>query len=106
MGGQLVELDDKVWLLLTHYKLTHVHGLRVGAMVGVPTFILGFLIRFVQSLPHKYAPIYLRGGVIVQISTRHVHFVTLKNVTEKALLLGACLRSHVWVVLHSILNDM
>lgn len=41
MGGQLVELDDKVWLLLTHYKLTHVHGLRVGAMVGVPTFILG-----------------------------------------------------------------
>lgn len=42
----------------------------------------------------------------MQIAMRHVHLVTLKNVSEKALLLGACLRSHVWVVLHSIFTDM
>lgn len=35
MEGQLLELDDKVWLLLTHYKHTQVHGLRVGALVSV-----------------------------------------------------------------------
>ncbi|KAG0602595.1 hypothetical protein M758_10G025700 [Ceratodon purpureus] len=70
MEDQLLELDDKVLLLLTHYKHTLVHGLRVGALVAI----------------------------------RHAHIMTLKTISEKVLVLGACVRSHVWVVLHSVWN--
>lgn len=35
MQDLLLELDDKVWLLLTHYRHTQIHGLRVGALVSV-----------------------------------------------------------------------
>ncbi|CAM6037179.1 unnamed protein product [Sphagnum compactum] len=33
MPGQLVELNKQAWLLLTHYNVSQLHGLRVGAMV-------------------------------------------------------------------------
>ncbi|KAH9551263.1 hypothetical protein CY35_09G006100 [Sphagnum magellanicum] len=35
MLGQLVELNKQAWLLLTHYNVSQLHGLRVGAMVAV-----------------------------------------------------------------------
>ncbi|KAL3676479.1 hypothetical protein R1sor_026427 [Riccia sorocarpa] len=62
--GILVELDKRVWLLLSQQGQSHVYGLRIGAMLGV----------------------------------REVHVVTISTPLEKALLLGACLRSHVSVL--------
>jgi hypothetical protein len=38
----------------------------------------------------------------MQVAVRHAHIMTLKSVSEKVLVLGACFRSHVWVVLHSV----
>ncbi|CAM6004088.1 unnamed protein product [Sphagnum balticum] len=35
MPGQLVELNKQAWLLLTHYNVSQLHGLCVGAMVAV-----------------------------------------------------------------------
>ncbi|KAH8953733.1 hypothetical protein BDL97_08G043200 [Sphagnum fallax] len=35
MSGQLVELNKQAWLLLTHYNVSQLHGLCVGAMVAV-----------------------------------------------------------------------
>jgi hypothetical protein len=40
MPGQLVELNKRAWLLLTHYNVSQLHGLRVGAMVGKSLFKL------------------------------------------------------------------
>ncbi|CAK9277184.1 unnamed protein product, partial [Sphagnum jensenii] len=34
MPGQLVELNKQAWLLLTHYNVSQLHGLCVGAMVA------------------------------------------------------------------------
>ncbi|KAL3692109.1 hypothetical protein R1sor_005760 [Riccia sorocarpa] len=62
--GILVELDKRVWLLLSEQGQSRVYGLRIGAMLGV----------------------------------REVHAVTISTPLEKALLLGACLRSHVSVL--------
>ncbi|XP_024391259.1 uncharacterized protein [Physcomitrium patens] len=70
MQDQLLELDNRVWLLLTHYKHTQIHGLQVGALVAV----------------------------------RHAHRMILSSVSDKVLVLGACSRSHIWVILHSISN--
>ncbi|CAK9258656.1 unnamed protein product [Sphagnum jensenii] len=72
MPGQLVELNKRAWLLLTHYNVSQLQGLRVGAMVAV----------------------------------RPVHIMVLDSAGEKGLLLGACFRSHVCVVLFSDLNVM
>ncbi|KAJ7556065.1 hypothetical protein O6H91_05G067200 [Diphasiastrum complanatum] len=33
--GKLIEMDKKVWLLLTHQQLVELHGLRVGAMLAL-----------------------------------------------------------------------
>ncbi|KAG6557378.1 hypothetical protein Mapa_001308 [Marchantia paleacea] len=68
--GTLVELDKRVWLILSHQGKNQLHGLRVGAMLAL----------------------------------RDVHATTIQNSSEKALLLGACLRSHVSVLLFSPLN--
>jgi hypothetical protein len=35
MTGQLVELNKRAWLLLTHYNVSQLHRLRVGAMASV-----------------------------------------------------------------------
>ncbi|CAK9220151.1 unnamed protein product [Sphagnum troendelagicum] len=35
MPGQQVELSKRAWLLLTHYNVSQLHRLRVGAMVAV-----------------------------------------------------------------------
>jgi hypothetical protein len=40
MPGQLVELNKRAWLLLTHYNASQLQGLRVGAMVGKSLFKL------------------------------------------------------------------
>jgi len=40
MLGQLVELNKQVWLLLTHYNVSQLHGLCVGAMVSKSLFKL------------------------------------------------------------------
>jgi hypothetical protein len=43
---------------------------------------------------------------VLQVAVRHVHIMVLDSAGEKGLLLGACFRSHVCVVLFSDLNVM
>ncbi len=52
MPGQLVELNKRAWLLLTHYNVTQLHGLRVGAMVGKSFFKLSteFAVHVIISI--------------------------------------------------------
>ncbi len=40
MPGQVVELNKRAWLLLTHYNVSQLHRLGVGAMVGKSLFRL------------------------------------------------------------------
>ncbi|CAM6081889.1 unnamed protein product [Calypogeia fissa] len=65
--GTLLELDGRVWLLLTHQRHTKLHGLRIGAM----------------------------------LSLRNVHTITIRDLMGKSLLFGACMHSHISVVLFS-----
>ncbi|KAL2635314.1 hypothetical protein R1flu_006793 [Riccia fluitans] len=69
--GILLELDKRVWLLLTQQERSHVHGVRIGSMLAV----------------------------------RDAHTITINTPSEKALLLGACLRSHVSVLRFSPLHS-
>jgi len=50
--GQLVELNKRAWLLQTHYNVSQLHGLRVGAMVGKSLFILSteFAVHVIRSI--------------------------------------------------------
>jgi hypothetical protein len=52
MLGQLVELNKGAWLLLTHYNVSQLHGLRVGAMVGKSLFKLSteFAVHVIGSI--------------------------------------------------------
>jgi hypothetical protein len=52
MPGQLVELNKRAWLLLTHYNVSQLHGLRVGAMVGKSLFKLSteFAVHLIRSI--------------------------------------------------------
>jgi hypothetical protein len=52
MPGQLVELNKRAWLLLTHYNVSQLHGLRVGAMVGKSLFQLSteFAVHLIRSI--------------------------------------------------------
>jgi hypothetical protein len=52
MPGQLVELDNRAWLLLTHYNVSQLHGLSVGAMVGKSLFKLSteFAVHVIRSI--------------------------------------------------------
>ncbi|KAL2635287.1 hypothetical protein R1flu_006766 [Riccia fluitans] len=69
--GILLELDKRVWLLLTQQETSHVHGVRIGSMLVV----------------------------------RDAHTITINTPSEKALLLGACLRLHVSVLRFSPLHS-
>lgn len=110
MQGQLVQLDKQVWLLMTHYNHTYVHGLRVGAMVRSQTNnffesspIAVELLPFVE-VPYQHLSCDSKSIQILQVAVRHAHIIALKSPSEKGLLLGACFRSHVRVVLYSALN--
>ncbi|CAN5973265.1 unnamed protein product, partial [Sphagnum jensenii] len=81
MPGQLVELNKQAWLLLTHYNVSQLHRLHVGAMVSKSLFKLS-----------------------AESAVRHVHIMVLDSAGEKELLLGACFRSHGRVVLFFYLN--
>jgi hypothetical protein len=52
MSGQLVELNKQAWLLLTHYNVSQLHGLCVGAMVGKSLFKLSteFVVQVIRSI--------------------------------------------------------
>jgi hypothetical protein len=52
MTGQLVELNKRAWLLLTHYNVSQLHGLRIGAMVGKSLFKLSteFAVHVIRSI--------------------------------------------------------
>jgi hypothetical protein len=52
MPGQLVELNKQAWLLLTHYNVSQLHGLRIGAMVGKSLFKLSteFAVHVIRSI--------------------------------------------------------
>ncbi len=52
MLGQLVELNKQAWLLLTHYNVSQLHGLCVGAMVGKSLFKLSteFVVQVIRSV--------------------------------------------------------
>jgi hypothetical protein len=102
MPGQLVELNKQAWLLLTHYNVSQLHRLHVGAMVSKSLFKLSteFAVGVIRSImviawPD---PWYQCSAV------RHVHIMVLDSAGEKELLLGACFRSHGRVVLFSDLN--
>jgi hypothetical protein len=50
--GQLVELNKGAWLLLTHYNVSQLHRLCVGAMVGKSLFKLftEFVVYVIRSI--------------------------------------------------------
>ncbi len=52
MSGQLVELNKQAWLLLTHYNVRQLHGLRVGAIVRKSLFKLSteFAVHVIRSI--------------------------------------------------------
>jgi hypothetical protein len=52
MPGQLVELNKQAWLLLTHYNVSQLHGLGIGAMVGKSLFKLSteFAVHVIRSI--------------------------------------------------------
>ena len=52
MPGQQVELNKRAWLLLTHYNVSQLHGLPVGAMVSKSLFKLSteFAVYVIRSI--------------------------------------------------------
>jgi hypothetical protein len=52
MPGQLVELNKRAWLLLTHHNVSQLHGLCVGAMEGKSVFTLSteFAVHVIRSI--------------------------------------------------------
>jgi len=52
MPVQLVELNKQAWLLLTHYNVSQLHGLRIGAIVGKSLFKLSteFAVHVIRSI--------------------------------------------------------
>jgi hypothetical protein len=107
MPGQLVELNKQAWLLLTHYNVSQLHGLCVGAMVSKSFFKLSteFAVHVIRSImviawPD---PWYQCSAGSCKACAHHGPW---HGAGEKGLLLSACFQSHVCVVLFSNLNVM